>query len=173
MSLSIFVIAALHAVPVFLFGPKSSGAATLAALVMCIVAVSIGQPQYIFFDLGAIAFAWWIVVKSMPVTEPNKEHDESRRSQNSAKSSDSWLWVLILGAVGGGFALGDKTIDSSKPPKSEIKTSKVAEPAVPTISKSTDSKPSIVKQRRPSHDLRKCLESESYSSIARCANNSR
>lgn len=173
MSLTVLVIAAFHAAPVFLFGSKSSGGATLTAIAMCIVAVSTGGPQYIFFDLGAIALAWWIVVQSVTVTEPNKEHVESRKDQNSAQSSDSWLWILILGVVGGGLALSDKTIDSSKPPKSEIKTSKVASPGAPTISKSTDSKHSKVKQQRPSHDLRTCLESGSNSSIARCVNNSR
>lgn len=173
MSITILLIAAAHAIPVLIFGSISSGAATLTSLVMCLIAITIGAPQYIPVDLGAIGIAWFIVSnansQSTSTLETEKKNFESRQSQSESKSN-SWLWIVIFGILGG-LTLAGNTNDSLKS-KSKI-TSTIEPNTLKPAKSSAQKKPKVIenkKSQRPARDLRSCLDFESNDSIARCAN---
>jgi hypothetical protein len=65
MSLTVFILGAAHAIPVLVVGAKTKSkvALTLTAIVMGVIAVTVGGKQYagidLFFVLLAYALMFW------------------------------------------------------------------------------------------------------------------
>lgn len=67
MSLTVLVIAAAHAVPIFIASGMSGGnkgVITIVAIIMAIVAVLTGGGAYAAIDLIVVAVAYFICIKA-------------------------------------------------------------------------------------------------------------
>ena len=61
--MKVLLIAAFHAIPIVLAeaATQKKGVVDFTALIMCIVAIATGSPQYILVDLIAVGIAWHLV----------------------------------------------------------------------------------------------------------------
>ncbi len=62
--MTVLFIAALHAIPILIVGftSKSRTALNLTTAIMCLVAISIGNPAFVVSDLVAIGIGYYISV---------------------------------------------------------------------------------------------------------------
>jgi hypothetical protein len=63
MSMTVAVIAAAHAIPVFLAAAMGKGVVVVAAVIMSFVAVAFGGSQYSIIDLAAVWIAAFFCLK--------------------------------------------------------------------------------------------------------------
>lgn len=62
MSIAVFALAALHALPIYVVARafQHSGLTTIAATVMFVVALAVGSGDYAVFDACAVVVAWFL-----------------------------------------------------------------------------------------------------------------
>lgn len=99
----IFLIAALHALPIFVVAWNSSNRAWvwLVAAISAVVAVVTGNPTYAAADLRAIAIALWNcleVIKRRETNEPPREVIAPPEPK-TAESVSGWGWAVVLFAA--------------------------------------------------------------------------
>src|SRR5260221_5399585 len=98
MSLTVLLIGLVHAIPTLVIAvlTKSLIPVTLTALVMSVVAIGTGAPQYAIVDLGFVGFTYYLVLQH------RKGAPQSQTRSNSIRTS-LWLGAVLVGV---GLALG-------------------------------------------------------------------
>lgn len=138
----IFLIAVLHALPVFAAAWFSSNKAALwgAALVSALVAVGTGNPAYLAVDLLAIGVALWNCLKVLKRRTRREEPPAIAPPPKPELGGSDFLWIgmaMLVGLFAFLFALPQSNPSSPPAPP----TSSVQAPTVQVVPSKTLSEP--------------------------------
>lgn len=181
---TILVIAAAHAIPIFIAGAISNKVVTtVVALIMCVVAATTGGEQYTVIDLIAVGAAWFVMISQSEKATPNTPTPQSVTTQEEAPASKAvadsspsgfvWLAILAFGAYLY-YTNSDGNKQESRPftePRSEApkKSSPPELSPVQKVERHDRGSESHRTKQNSANDLRHCLELPNSREIARCA----
>ncbi|QBQ53356.1 hypothetical protein [Nitrosococcus wardiae] len=175
MAMTVLFIVLLHAVPVFIIGAwtKSKIALIFAAIIAGSIGAVTGNSTYIAADLIGVLIAYALgrsYINNQELTTPTRSEPPTLVLPRTIEKS--WLrgiFVLI------GIAIFLYSIVTDKPtPPSHIESPQqiqlVPPPNPPMLLQSTPTHAPDEKTKRPSFDIRHCLELPSNEAITKCAN---
>lgn len=194
MSATVFGIAAVHAVPIVIAGNLGGRwVATIAAIVMGIIAMYFGGQQYTLIDLLAVAVAWAYVffgVQGNTSQEKTTNPPVSKPTPTKTASVDqSTSDFIILIIVGIGVWVWISTSNDTGKSNPVTQPNQASTPGVQSVASlpSSGSQPSLarpittpviqpdrssaIRTYAPQTDMRHCLKLNSNIQIARCAEN--
>lgn len=182
MTVTILLIALAHGIPVFLAAKfwNSKPLITLAALVMCVVAVATGAAQYAVFDLISIGIVYFLcigIVGDSPRIKHGHPPKQPEAEPAKPKSEEeSWIGIII-GLIVIGVFIYAKSADKPAPsptPIVQVPQQAITEPQSQPSERSKQSRTSsmhgITRGDRSTSDLRHCLNLPTNEEVMRCAN---
>jgi hypothetical protein len=118
MTVTVFLIALAHAVPIFIFRAvtNSKNALTIAAVVMAVVAIAVGNIAYAGYDLAAVGLAYFICYRG--IRSADASTSSPAVAANAPKISRAALTIAavivaiiigkVIGRVGSDVVLAPK-----------------------------------------------------------------
>lgn len=179
MTVTILLIALAHGIPVFLAGAvwNTKLSVTLAAIIMCVIAIATGGVRYAIFDLVVIGIVYFLCIGAVGESPRIKHEPPPKPLQEEPakpKSDESWSGVII-GLIMVGIFLYLKSADKdapSPPPVVQVpqQASFLQKPKPSADSERSKSSSKHRTVNRSNSDLRHCLNLPTNVEIMRCAN---